>query len=131
MADASETLHEAPGELSADTLDMHRALVSLREELEAVDWYMQRAEACMDAELRATLEHNMREEMEHAAMLLEWLRRRNPHFADHLRGYLFSEGAIVLHEEAATMPDTPVAAGAPRLAANDYGFTIGSLKERP
>lgn len=86
-----EGYHEPADRLSALTRDMHRALVSLMEELEAVDWYNQRAEACEDEELRATLIHNRDEEKEHAAMTLEWIRRRDPEFDRQLREYLFTE----------------------------------------
>jgi ferritin-like protein len=128
MAASSNTLHEAAGDLSANTRDMHRALVSLQEELEAVDWYRQRADACADAALRAVLLHNMREEIEHAAMVLEWLRRNDDSFAEHLRTYLFTEVPITEAEEAATgaggesEPDP-----APR-APTPPGLTLGDLK---
>lgn len=91
---AHEGTHEPIEKLSPATLDLHRALVSLVEELEAVDWYGQRIDACSDAELRAILTHHRDEEKEHAAMLLEWLRRRDPAFDVQLRGALFREGAI-------------------------------------
>ena len=81
MAGSSDTYHESLDKLSSTTQDMHRALVSLQEELEAVDWYQQRADATEDAELKAILLHNMREEIEHASMVLEWLRRNHPDFA--------------------------------------------------
>jgi ferritin-like protein len=86
--------HEPIDELSAETRDMHRALVSLMEELEAVDWYNQRADACKDAELKAILEHNRDEEKEHASMVLEWIRRKDPRFSDELKDYLFTEKPI-------------------------------------
>jgi ferritin-like protein len=95
-------LHEQVERLSNKTQDTHRALVSLQEELEAVDWYQQRADACTDAELREILLHNMREEIEHAAMVLEWLRRRNETFDLQLRTYLFTEGDITKVEENET-----------------------------
>jgi ferritin-like protein len=102
MAGSSDTYHEPLEKLSSTTQDMHRALVSLQEELEAVDWYQQRADACADAELKAILLHNMREEIEHAAMVLEWLRRNHPDFQRHLRTYLFQEKPILEIEEADT-----------------------------
>jgi ferritin-like protein len=71
--------------------DMHRAIESLKEELEAVDWYNQRLDACEDAELRAVLAHNRDEEKEHASMLLEWIRRRDPKFSAELRAWLFTD----------------------------------------
>lgn len=86
--------HEPIGELSAETRDMHRAIVSLMEELEAIDWYNQRVDACQDAELRAILEHNRDEEKEHAAMVLEWIRRRDPKFSHELSEYLFRTTSI-------------------------------------
>lgn len=94
---SSEQLHES--DLSDETLDRHRAIVSLMEELEAVDWYNQRVEATKDASLAAILKHNRDEEAEHAAMLIEWLRRAYPEFAHELKEYLFSEGDIVAVEE--------------------------------
>jgi uncharacterized protein len=87
---ASEGYHEPIGELSDQTRDMHRAIVSLMEELEAVDWYNQRVDACKDAELKAILAHNRDEEKEHAAMVLEWIRRRDPKFDGELERYLFT-----------------------------------------
>jgi len=86
--------HEPIEELSAETRDMHRAIVSLMEELEAVDWYNQRADACNDKELKAILEHNRDEEKEHASMVLEWIRRKDPRFSKHLKDYLFTEKPI-------------------------------------
>ncbi len=83
--------HEPVAELSAEGRDMHRALTSLIEELEAVDWYDQRIQACQDPELRGILEHNRDEEKEHAAMALEWIRRRDPAFDKELRDYLFTD----------------------------------------
>jgi ferritin-like protein len=86
--------HEPIGELSAETRDMHRAIVSLMEELEAIDWYNQRADACRDKDLKAILEHNRDEEKEHAAMVLEWIRRRDPKFSSELKDYLFTNKSI-------------------------------------
>ena len=86
--------HEPVEELSAETRDMHRAIVSLMEELEAVDWYNQRADVCKDQELKAILEHNRDEEKEHAAMLLEWIRRKDARFSKELKDYLFTEKQI-------------------------------------
>ncbi|MGB5210482.1 MAG: encapsulin-associated ferritin-like protein [Gammaproteobacteria bacterium] len=91
---ANEGYHEPIQELSDETRDMHRAIVSLMEELEAVDWYNQRVDACSDKELRAILEHNRDEEKEHAAMVLEWIRRRDPTFDAELKETLFSDGPI-------------------------------------
>ncbi|HID50290.1 MAG TPA: ferritin, partial [Chromatiales bacterium] len=75
--------------------NMHRAIISLMEEIEAVDFYNQRADLCQDAELKAILEHNRDEEKEHAAMLLEWIRRQDPAFDKELRDYLFTDRPIV------------------------------------
>lgn len=86
--------HEPVEEMSDETRDMHRAIVSLMEELEAVDWYNQRADACKDPELKAILEHNRDEEKEHGAMVLEWIRRKDSKFSTELRDYLFTEKTI-------------------------------------
>jgi ferritin-like protein len=86
--------HEPIEELSAETRNMHRAIVSLMEELEAVDWYNQRADACKDPALKAILEHNRDEEKEHASMVLEWIRRNDPRFSKELKEYLFTEKPI-------------------------------------
>lgn len=91
---AHEGLHEPAEKLRPGTLDMHRAIVSLIEELEAVDWYQQRADACGDAELKAILEHNRDEEKEHAAMVLEWIRRKDPSFSKELKDHLFTEKSL-------------------------------------
>src|SRR5690348_4493298 len=91
---SSEGYHEPIQELSDEVRDFHRAIVSLMEELEAMDWYNQRVAACKDKELKAVLAHNRDEEMEHAAMVLEWIRRHNAHFDKELREYLFKEGPI-------------------------------------
>jgi ferritin-like protein len=92
-----EDLHEAASDLSEATRDMHRAIVSLIEELEAVDWYQQRVDACKNPELRAILAHNRDEEKEHAAMVLEWIRRNDGRFDKELRDYLFRDKTIA-HE---------------------------------
>jgi len=86
--------HEPVEELSDETRDMHRAIVSLMEELEAIDWYNQRADACEDPTLRAILAHNRDEEKEHAAMVLEWIRRHDAILAKELKEFLFSERPI-------------------------------------
>jgi ferritin-like protein len=100
MGQGSNTLHEAPEQLTAQIIDHHRAIQSLMEELEAVDWYDQRVAACTDAELKAILAHNRDEEKEHAAMLLEWLRRHDSALDKHLRRYLYSSGSILEREHA-------------------------------
>ncbi|HRF44596.1 MAG TPA: ferritin-like domain-containing protein, partial [Candidatus Competibacteraceae bacterium] len=86
--------HEPINELSSETRDMHRAIISLMEELEAVDWYNQRVDACKNPELKVILAHNRDEEKEHAAMVLEWIRRQDPAFDHELRDYLFTEKTI-------------------------------------
>jgi ferritin-like protein len=91
---ANVGFHEQITDLSDGTRDMHRAIQSLMEELEAVDWYNQRADACKDRELKAILLHNRDEEKEHAAMLLEWIRRADPTFSKELNDYLFTEKPI-------------------------------------
>lgn len=91
---ANEGYHEALEKLSDATQDMHRAIVSLMEELEAVDWYNQRVDACTDPELKEILAHNRDEEKEHAAMVLEWIRRRDPALDHELRDNLFKTGKI-------------------------------------
>ena len=98
---ASDTLHENPEKLGSDVLDRHRAIVSLMEELEAVDWYHQRAKATSNVELRTILEHNRDEEKEHAAMVLEWLRRNDTKLDEHLRTFLFKDGPVTEIETAA------------------------------
>jgi ferritin-like protein len=92
---SNEGYHEPIAELTDETRDMHRAIVSLMEELEAVDWYNQRADACSDPELRRILEHNRDEEKEHAAMVMEWIRRRDPTFDKEMRDYLYTDTPIV------------------------------------
>ena len=94
---SSESLHAPREVLSRRTIHLHQAITSLMEELEAVDWYRQRADDCEDAELKAILLHNMREEMEHAAMVLEWIRRNDTDFAKELEEKLNSTGPIA-HE---------------------------------
>ncbi|MEO1224521.1 MAG: ferritin-like domain-containing protein [Pseudomonadota bacterium] len=121
MADSDEHPSAAPGVLKPETIDRHRAITSIREELEAVDLYDQRVDAAKDDELRALLAHNRDEEKEHAMMLLEWLRRKNPVMDEMMRTYLFVEGDITAAEEAAT--DGQSSSGN---AAGSLG--IGSLK---
>lgn len=88
------TYQEPTNELSDETRDMHRAIESLKEELEAIDWYHQRVDLCKDGELKAILAHNRDEEKEHASMLLEWIRRKDPVFSKELKGYLFTDRPI-------------------------------------
>jgi ferritin-like protein len=108
---ASEGLHEPREQLRPETIDHHRAVTSLMEELEAIDWYDQRIDATDDAELASVLAHNRDEEKEHAAMVLEWLRRRDPVLDRHLRTYLFTDGSLVAVEEAAEGDDEASAPG--------------------
>ena len=89
-----EELHEAASDLTEATREMHRAIVSLIEELEAVDWYQQRVDACKNPELKAILAHNRDEEKEHAAMVLEWIRRNDGAFSKELKDYLFTSKQI-------------------------------------
>lgn len=91
---SSESLHEDASKLGPDVIDQHRAIVSLMEELEAVDWYNQRADACKDPALKAILAHNRDEEKEHAAMVLEWIRRKDPTFSKELKDFLFTDKPI-------------------------------------
>ena len=101
----SAGLHEPEDRLTPEVIDRHRAIVSLMEELEAVDWYDQRVNAATDQELAGLLAHNRDEEKEHAAMLLEWLRRRDPVLDRHLRTYLFTSGSILELEHQAEHGD--------------------------
>jgi uncharacterized protein len=94
MAGSSATLHESPERLGPETIDRHRAIVSVMEELEAIDWYDQRAKASDDDALREVLEHNRDDEKEHMAMTLEWLRRHDAALDEELRRYLFTDGSI-------------------------------------
>ena len=95
---SSEGLHVPREKLSKRTLNMHYAITSLIEELEAVDWYRQRADDCDDPDLKAVLLHNADEEIEHACMALEWIRRHDVRFSKELKEYLFTEGSITGHE---------------------------------
>ena len=116
---ASEGFHEQLDVLTSRTKDMHRALQSLMEELEAVDWYQQRVDAATDDELRAILAHNRDEEKEHASMILEWIRRRDSVFDQQLRNYLFTSDPITGREEAGKSGNDSKAA---------TGSSIGSLR---
>ncbi len=97
MAASSDSLHAPRERLSKETVHLHQAIVSLMEELEAVDWYRQRADDCDDEALKEILLHNMREEMEHAAMVLEWIRRNSTDFDKYLKEFLFKDGDIAHH----------------------------------
>ena len=98
---SSEALHVPREKLRRETLNLHYAITSLMEEFEAVDWYRQRADDCDDPSLKAIMLHNAREELEHASMVLEWMRRNDGELNAQLREYLFSEGSIVGREEQA------------------------------
>jgi ferritin-like protein len=98
---SSESLHESAKALRPETIDRHRAVSSLMEELEAVDWYDQRIDAATDEELKRILAHNRDEEKEHAAMVLEWLRRKDPKLDEHLRTYLFTKKSVLEIEDEA------------------------------
>ena len=126
MAASSATLHEAVDQLKPETPDIHRAVVSLMEELEAVDWYRQRADACGDEQLKAILEHNMNEEIEHASMVLEWLRRKVPKIDAALKTYLFTSGDVTKLEEVVTGGEPPIEQNPQRQPRT----TIGDLKGR-
>jgi ferritin-like protein len=119
MPQASTTLHEPADRLKTETIDFHRAMVSVMEELEAIDWYAQRVDAASDPNLAAVLAHNRDEEKEHAAMVIEWLRRNDPKFDQHLRTYLFTEGPITGIEVAAEAAET---------TPSDGSLGIGSLR---
>ena len=96
---SSESLHAPRERLSKETVAMHQAIASLMEELEAADWYRQRADDCDEPKLKDILLHNMREEIEHASMLIEWLRRNNVDFAKQLKTYLFTKKDILKVEK--------------------------------
>lgn len=128
---ASDTYHEPLDTLPEPTRDLHRAIRSLMEELEAVDWYQQRVDATGDAELAAILAHNRDEEIEHAMMVLEWLRRRNPKFDAEMRTYLFTQGDVTKVEDQAAGAEEPALSEAieDRKDADTAGsLGIGSLK---
>ena len=122
---SSEAYHEPMDLLSEETRNMHRAIVSLKEELEAVDWYQQRAEACSDDELRGVLVHNKNEEIEHAMMNLEWIRRHSAVFDANIKTYLNSKGPILDVEKQQTESEGGGGAKAP---ASTSSLGIGSLK---
>jgi ferritin-like protein len=122
MAASSATLHESAEDLKPGTIDRHRAIVSLMEELEAVDWYDQRVDAAQDEELKAILAHNRDEEKEHAVMVLEWLRRRDAALDQQLRTYLFADKPVLEVEAAADAEEADA-------AETDGSLGIGSLRE--
>lgn len=123
--------HEPRDLLSPKTLDVKRAIDSMREELEAVDWYRQRMECTSDPELKAILDHHQAEEVEHFAMLLEWLRRNDETFGEQLQTYLFSKAPILDVEDAAEGGGGEVDNGAAAPSLNSRRRTVGSLKVKP
>ena len=132
MATSSAGLHENPERLAPGTEDRHRALVSLMEELEAVDWYDQRADAAGDDELREILRHHRDDEKEHASMLLEWIRRHDPAFAHELRTYLGSPDRVREQVEAKRLgylgsDDGSSGGGDDWVGSNDGSLRLGSL----
>jgi len=134
---SSEELHAPRSRLTPETLTHHDGIVSLKEELDAVDWYRQRAEDCDDDALKNILLHNMHEEIEHSCMILEWLRRSVPDWAEQMDAYLYSKASITEIEEA----ETGKSGGKPRDETDTTGtsaetavepahrFTVGSLKD--
>lgn len=126
----STSYHEPTSELSARTRSLHRALATVIEELEAVDWYQQRIDVATDQELAAIITHHRDEEIEHAVMGLEWLRRQMPEFDEKLRTYLFTSEPITEVEESAEheVPEASAATAVPSAAGmGDLG--IGNLKK--
>lgn len=123
MAASSAGLHEPEETLSSATIDRHRAIVSIMEELEAVDWYDQRASAASDPELAQILAHNRDEEKEHAAMTLEWLRRHDTSMDEQLRTYLFTSAPVLEVEKASTSGASPAGG-----ASVEGSLGIGGMK---
>ena len=119
---SSEQLHEPAESLRVETMDHHRAVTSLVEEFEAIDWYDQRVDATQDEELKKILAHNRDEEKEHTAMTLEWLRRHDPKMDEVLHTYLFTQGSVVTIESA------EAGGGGTGGAPSDGSLGIGSLK---
>jgi ferritin-like protein len=122
----SAGLHEPADLLSPETIDRHRAIVSLQEELEAIDWYDQRVAAATDPELAAILAHNRDEEKEHAVMTLEWLRRRDPVLDSNLRTYLFTTAPVT---EVETEAEGSKEGSGPDPQSVSGSLGIGSLRE--
>jgi ferritin-like protein len=112
--------HEPYEGLPPAARDLHRAIKSLMEELEAVDWYHQRVVSTKDEHLRAILEHNRDEEIEHATMMLEWIRRNMPGWDQQMRRYLFTEAPITEIEDDSEAPAGP--------GARDLG--LGDLRKK-
>lgn len=125
MAGNSGDLHESHEKLKPETVDRHRAVVSIMEELEAIDWYDQRIDAATDPELKEILAHNRDEEKEHAAMTLEWLRRHDAKLDEHLRTYLFTDKRLLDVEHEAEH-----GGGGSAAPAGDGSLGIGSLRKK-
>jgi Uncharacterized conserved protein len=123
MADSSTSLHEHRDQITDATMEQHRGIVSLMEELEAIDWYSQRIDAAQDDNLRAILVHNGDEEKEHAMMTLEWLRRRDPVLDQQMRTYLFTDGDILAAEN-----NVPAGQCDSTATTRDGSLNIGSLR---
>lgn len=127
-------------QLKPATRDMVMAIQSLMEELEAVDWYGQRMDLTGDDELRGILEHNRDEEKEHASMLLEWIRRRDPKFDEPLKTYVFTSGDIIGIEHSQSADNKPASEPAPHMPVTAPSgetavqspavFTVGSLRPK-
>ena len=130
MGENSQDLHEA--NLPPDLIDRHRAIASIMEELEAVDWYDQRVAATTDPELAAILAHNRDEEKEHACMVLEWLRRNDATLDKMMRTYLFTTGSILEVEEESEHGggDDPGDAAARAEDPGSPDLGIGTLRNR-
>jgi len=130
MAASSGDLHEDPKQLEPATIDRHRAVVSIMEELEAIDWYDQRIDAAGDAQLKQLLAHNRDEEKEHAAMMLEWLRRHDAKLDEHLRTYLFTDKNPLDVEHEAEHSADGQEPGAGHARSSDGSLGIGSLRSK-
>src|SRR5512145_1130544 len=127
MAGSSGSLHESEAVLKPETIDRHRAVVSIMEELEAVDWYDQRIDAATNRQLKELLAHNRDEEKEHASMMLEWLRRHDPKLDEHLRTYLFTNKRLLEIEEEVEGKDDNKKGGG-KSSSGDGSLGIGSLR---
>ncbi len=119
--------HEPTGELDDETRDAHRALTSVKEEFEAADWYQQRLQSCKDPDLKRILTHNRDEEFEHASMLVEWLRRNRPEFAERLAKVAFTDRTLGVELDAEKPANGAGSKGPPR-GESGRGLGIGSLK---
>jgi uncharacterized protein len=128
MAGASDSYHEPYELLSDEAKDLHRAIVSLQEELEAVDWYNQRADVTKDEALKRILIHNRDEEIEHAMMTLEWIRRRVPKFDEEMRTYLFTDPHEITEVEEAKMAGGAATDGHDSEAGRGASPSVGSMR---